>query len=75
MTKAALKAQIERAIRKTDSQELLELVYSILRGGDTADGKHTSRSQYNKELKTAIEQGKQGKFSSVETIEKKFSKW
>lgn len=73
MTKAALKAQIERAIQKTESQELLELVYSILQGGDKTDGKHTSRKQYNKELKAAIEQGKQGKYSSAETIEKTFS--
>ncbi len=73
MTKAALKAQIELAIQKTESQELLELVYSILRGGDTAEGKHISRKQYNKELKAAIEQGKNGQYSTVETIEKKFS--
>ncbi|TND09639.1 MAG: hypothetical protein FD123_996 [Bacteroidetes bacterium] len=75
MTKAALKSEIELALQATENQVVLELVYSILRGDHAPVGKRISRKQYNKELKKAIEQGKEGKYRSHSDLEKELSKW
>lgn len=73
MTKAKLKSAIEKAVRETDSEAVLELVYSILRG---EDGKHKriSKKQYNEELRHSLELAKKGKKISHEAVVRKLSK-
>lgn len=75
MTAANLKLEIEKALKKTTSPAILELIYTILRGDDVPAGKRISRKQYNKEIKHSVAQIKQGKTLTQAQMEKKFEKW
>jgi len=75
MTTANLKIEIEKALKKTKSQAVLELVYSILNGENIPAGKRISRKQYNKEIHHALNEVKSGKFLTQQEVDKRLSKW
>jgi calcineurin-like phosphoesterase len=61
MTTSSLKLEIEKALKKTQSQVILELIYSILNGENAPIGKRITRKQYNKEIQYSLSQAKKGK--------------
>jgi hypothetical protein len=75
MTPADLKLEIEKALKKTNSPAVLELVYTILNGENISEGKRISRMQYNKELNAAMQQTKEGKWMTHEDVVKRMEKF
>lgn len=71
MTTTSLRLEIEKALKKTKSQAVLELVYSILNGDAAQMGKRISRKQYNKEIQHSLNEVKKGKFLTHEEVEKR----
>ncbi len=75
MTTTSLRIEIEKALKKTKSQAVLELIYSILNGDNAHVGKRISRKQYNKEIQHSVNEVKKGKFFTHDEVEKRLGKW
>jgi hypothetical protein len=74
MTTADLKLEIEKALKKTNSPAVLELIYTILNGQEAPAGKRISRKQYNRELQHSLAQVKKGKSHTHDEVVERLKK-